>query len=125
MKRRKGPSLFQFEHRGEALAPLAHFHRRLIMIGGLMALVIMASLLIGVVGYHYFGEIESWVDCLYNASMILAGMGPVAELPTRNGKLFASAYALFSGITLLGSVGVLLSPVLHRLLHHFHVDTKE
>ncbi len=123
MKRRKGPSLLQFEHKKEKLAPLGEFHRRLAVSGGLTVAVIGVSLAIGVLGYHTLGEIDDWVDCVYNASMILGGMGPVDTLKTDGGKLFASAYALFSGITLLTSVGVLLAPVLHRLLHHFHVDT--
>jgi hypothetical protein len=65
------------------------------------------------------------VDCLYNASMILGGMGPVTELGTDAGKVFASAYALYSGVVLLASVGVLLAPALHRVLHHFHIPTDE
>lgn len=125
MRRGVKRGLLEFEHRRETLAPVQAFRQRLIASGGLTAIIIGVSLLIGVLGYHYIGGIESWVDCVYNASMILGGMGPVTELTTDAGKLFASAYALFSGITLLTSVGVLLAPVLHRLLHHFHVETEQ
>ncbi|MEO5988322.1 MAG: hypothetical protein ABIU54_04905 [Candidatus Eisenbacteria bacterium] len=125
MKRRKGPSLLQFEHKHEKLAPLGELHRRLAVSGGLTVAVIGVSLAIGVLGYHYLGKLPSWVDCFYNASMILGGMGPVDTLQTDSGKMFASAYAIFSGVTLLTSVGVLLTPVLHRLMHHFHVETDE
>jgi hypothetical protein len=63
-----------------------------------------------------------WLDAFLNAAMILGGMGPVAPLQTPAGKLFAGLYALFSGMLLLVAVGVLLLPVLHRLLHTFHLD---
>ena len=114
-----------YEKRGEKLAPPDVFRTRLVRSGGLCAILIGVSLLIGVVGYRYIGGLISWVDCIYNASMILGGMGPVDPLTTDAGKLFASGYALFSGVTLLTSVGVLLAPVLHRLLHHFHVDAEQ
>lgn len=124
-KPRRGALWADYEQRGEKLAPPDVFRTRLVRSGGLCAIIISVSLAIGVLGYRYLGGLESWVDCIYNASMILGGMGPVDELRTNTGKLFASAYALFSGVTLLTSVGVLLAPVLHRLLHHFHVDEAE
>jgi hypothetical protein len=83
--------------------------------------IILFSLGIGMVGYHYL-ESLSWIDSLLNASMILGGMGPVNALQTDAGKIFASFYALYSGIILLASVGVLATPVFHRLLHRFHLE---
>jgi hypothetical protein len=74
-----------------------------------------------VYGYHYFGEL-SWLDALLNASMILSGMGPVNELRTTAGKLFATFYALFSGVAFITIVGVLFAPVIHRFLHKFHLE---
>jgi hypothetical protein len=62
---------------------------------------------------------------LYNAAMILGGMGPVAALHTNDGKVFASLYALYSGVTLLTSVGVLMAPAVYRMLHQFHIETEE
>jgi len=64
----------------------------------------------------------AWVDATVNAAMILGGMGPVNELHTNAGKLFAAAYALFSGIVFLVAIAVLLAPVVHRFLHRFHID---
>jgi hypothetical protein len=61
-----------------------------------------------------------WLDSLLNASMILGGMGPVDPIPSTSGKLFASFYALFSGLVFIGLSGFLLAPFVHRLLHHFH-----
>jgi hypothetical protein len=119
------PPVFGFERRHEPLAPRSKYHRRVIHASIVAGALIAVSLAIGVLGYHFFGGIQSWVDCIYNASMILGGMGPVADLKTNGGKLFASFYALYSGVTLLTSVGVLLAPALHRALHRFHVETEE
>jgi hypothetical protein len=81
---------------------------------------VAASLGIGVLGYRGL-EGMSTIDALLNASMILGGMGPVGELHTAAGKLFASAYALYSGMGFLVAAAVLFSPVIHRVLHRFHL----
>ena len=86
--------------------------------------LIASSLLIGMLGYHFF-EGLSWLDAFLNASMILSGMGPVNPLQTTAGKLFAGFYALYSGLLLILTSGLLLTPLVHRLLHSFHVDAKE
>jgi hypothetical protein len=117
--------MMRLERKHEPLASPERYHRRLFRASLVAAGVIVLSLVIGVLGYHWFGGIEDWVDCLYNASMILGGMGPATELKTRGGKIFASIYALYSGVTLLTSVGVLLAPALHRALHVFHIETEE
>jgi len=117
--------VFGFERRHEPLAPAHVYRRRLVRSGLVAAAIILGSLLLGVLGYRWAGGLESWMDCLYNASMILGGMGPVTELKTDAGKLFASVYALYSGVVLLASVGVFLSPVLHRILHRFHIATDD
>ncbi|HTR98015.1 MAG TPA: hypothetical protein VMH61_08940 [Candidatus Acidoferrales bacterium] len=114
-----------FERRHEPLAPLPVLRQRLLHSAAVAGSLISVSLVIGVVGYHWIGGLRSWVDCLYNASMILGGMGPVDELKSRSAKVFASAYAIYSGVVLLASVGVMISPLLHRLLHRFHLATDE
>jgi len=83
--------------------------------------IIAAALSIGVVGYHYLARF-SWVDSILNASMILGGMGPVGELPNDDAKLFASAYAIFSGLVFISVMGLMLGPLAHRMLHKFHLD---
>jgi hypothetical protein len=83
---------------------------------------VAVSWLIGILGYRLLEEF-SWIDSILNAAMILGGMGPVNPLRTDAGKLFASFYALFSGIIFLVSVGVFLTPIYHRLLHQFHLET--
>ena len=110
-----------FEHRHEPLLPRAAFVRRLIQFGAIAIGIVIGSLGLGVLGYHFVARL-SWIDSLLNAAMILGGMGPVDELHTNAGKLFASFYALFSGIVFLIAFGLLMAPVLHRLLHHFHLE---
>ena len=112
-----------FEHRRQPLlAPREFLHRQLLYF--LVALIIIiGSLILGVIGYHFL-EGFSWVDSLVNASMILGGMGPVNELHTVTGKLFASFYALYSGIIFLVTVGIIMAPLYHRFLHRFHLDSE-
>lgn len=84
-------------------------------------MVIVVMLGIGIGGYHWIAGL-SWVDSFLNASMILGGMGPVGLLSSTAAKVFASVYALVSGLILVGAVGLALAPVFHRLLHRFHID---
>jgi hypothetical protein len=106
------------------LPPHPVFLRRLARTFLLAVLIIGGSLSLGVLGYHHFAGLP-WVDALLNASMILGGMGPVDLLTTRTAKLFASAYALFSGVILLAAVAVMIAPLVHRFLHRYHLDLDE
>ncbi len=112
--------MHRFERRHEPLLPPRIFLRRLLVFLGVSLLIIGLSLGVGILGYHYTEHL-SWLDSLLNASMILGGMGPVDTIKTDAGKVFASFYALFSGMVFLVAVGVLLAPVVHRFLHAFHV----
>lgn len=120
-KPRRDP-IGRFERRKDPIAPRGTFLRRMLGSLGLGLLLVAIALGIGVVGYHVTGG-RGWLDSLYNASMILSGMGPVdggADVPDAE-KWFASFYALFSGVAFLGIVGVVFAPLFHRFLHHFHV----
>src|SRR4051812_29835427 len=100
-----------FEHRTDPLLSRSQFIRRLgrqLLRGGLL---LSLMLLIGIMGYHFF-ESLSWIDSIFNASMILSGMGPANELHTTGGKLFASVYAIFSGVVFIAMMGLLLTPVM-------------
>ena len=109
-----------YEHHKQPLASRKVFARRL-MRNGLIGLTLLAiSLFIGILGYHFLEDL-SWLDSFLNASMILGGMGPVNPVKTNAGKRFASFYALYSGVVLLASVGVLAAPIFHRFLHRFHL----
>ena len=113
--------LFHYEHRSQPLLSRRLFLRRLGRHALAAAGLIAGSLGLGVLGYHVF-EGLSWLDSLLNASMILGGMGPVSELHSRAGKLFASFYALFAGIVFLVTASVLLAPLAHRVLHRLHFE---
>ena len=113
-----------FEHRTKPLLPRKVFIFRVLRSLVLALAIIGASLGLGILGYH-FCESLSWLDALLNASMILTGMGPVNELHTVAGKLFASFYALFSGVVFITAVALLLAPVFHRFLHKFHLESDD
>ncbi len=123
MRRNGIKNRFTFEHKNEPLLPRDLFVKRIVKHLLLGAITIFFSLMIGIIGYHYFGGL-SWIDSLLNASMILGGMGPVNELHTDSGKIFASLYALFSGIIFLVTVGIIIAPAVHRFLHRLHIDEK-
>jgi hypothetical protein len=106
------------------ILPLKDFIKRVIKYFLFSSLLIVLSLAIGTLGYHYYGKI-SWIDGFYNASLILTGMGPVNEMHTTSAKLFASFYALFSGIVFLSTVAVIFAPIAHRLLHILHIPDEE
>lgn len=84
-------------------------------------LMIAFSLVLGMIGYHYF-ENMNWTESYVNAAMILSGMGPVTPLQTDAGKIFAGSYALFSGVIFLVIIAVIFAPVVHHFLHKFHMD---
>ena len=112
-----------FEHRHEKLLPRRLFLLRMARWTAIAFAVVFGSLVVGVCGYHYLDGLP-WIDSLLNASMILGGMGPVDPLKTDAGKVFASLYALYSGLALIAVVGLLLTPVIHRFLHKFHIADK-
>lgn len=110
-----------FKHTQRKLAPFSVFVKRLIFSIIISLIVILVALAAGIAGYHWIAGF-GWVDSLLNASMILGGMGPVGELQTTGAKIFASIYALLSGLVFVGVMGVMISPILHRMLHWFHID---
>lgn len=118
----EGAKLLGFERRTQPLLDRSAFARRLAASCGVAALLIGLSLLAGMCGYRYF-EGMSWVDAFVNAAMILSGMGPLTALRTTSGKVFAGLYALYSGLALILATGLILAPVVHRVLHRFHVDS--
>ncbi|HBF35098.1 TPA: hypothetical protein DDW35_11110 [Candidatus Sumerlaeota bacterium] len=110
-----------FEKKHHKVLPLHRFAWRMAVFIAWAQLLVLGALLLGVGGYHWIAQF-SWVDSILNASMILAGMGPMGELKSDGAKLFAAAYALFSGLVFILLMGVMLAPILHRVLHMFHVD---
>jgi len=110
-----------YEHRKEPLLTRAQFARRVLWHLAVALGAIAVALSIGVVGYHVLAGF-GWIDSLLDASMILGGMGPVGELRSDGAKIFASLYALFSGLFFIAMLALLLAPFLHRLAHRLHVD---
>ncbi|MDI1355253.1 MAG: hypothetical protein PSX36_10055 [bacterium] len=117
------------EHKNSAISHVKklprvkHFAKKLFLTFLLGLVFLIFSLSIGILGYHYF-FLLSWTDSLYNASMILTGMGPVDKAPDDSAKLFASFYAIYSGVAFLSIVAVILSPIAHRFLHKFRIDVE-
>ena len=114
----------RYERRHEKLAPVPVFIKRLAAAIGIAVLLITCVLFAGISGYHWLAGLN-WVDSLLEASMILGGMGPVNQLSSTSSKVFASVYALFSGLFFIGIMGIVLGPVVHRMLHKFHLDEKD
>jgi hypothetical protein len=112
-----------YEHSKDRLLTKKQFAHRVAGHFVMASLSIAIALGIGVVGYHVLAGLP-WVDSLLNASMILAGMGPVDDLRSGPAKVFASMYALFSGLLFIAVLGVVLAPFAHRLLHRLHVADK-
>jgi len=112
-----------FEQHHEPLLPAHVFIRRLIGFGGLALGLTLTWWTVGILGYHFLAGL-SWVDAILNAAMIVGGMGPVDTLTTVAAKLFASVYAVCSGVVFIGVAGILFVPVAHRILHHFHLEAE-
>jgi hypothetical protein len=110
-----------YEHRKQPLATMGVFYRRVLMNILYASVVIIVSLMIGIIGYHYTANIP-WLDSVHNSSMILGGMGPVVEIKTVAGKWFSSFYALFCGVVFITNIGIILAPAMHRLFHRLHIE---
>jgi hypothetical protein len=115
--------MFNYEKKDQPLASHAKFGSRLAINVGAAALVITAAMMLGMAGYGWFEGMDA-VDAFANSAMILSGMGPLSPLLTTGGKIFAGLYAIFCGLLFFGIAALVLAPVLHRVLHIFHVNDK-
>jgi hypothetical protein len=116
------PGVTRFEHHGQPVVSRRKFVRRMVIAMGLWVILTFAGLAVGIAGYAAF-EGMSFIDAFVNAAMIRSGMGPLGELKTTAGKIFAGCYAIFSGLIIVIATGVVLAPIFHRVLHCFHVET--
>jgi hypothetical protein len=120
-----------FEHKKEPLASASKYRERLFKYFLIAMSLLVFSLLIGTVGYWYFGQQNiktdkpSWIDAFLCASMILTGMGPIGSTESDAGKIFSALYAIYSGVTFLSVMGIFFAPIVHRFLHVLHVDDEE
>lgn len=117
------PRLFKYERKGQPVISRRAFARRLAKNAAFSFGLIAVSLLAGMAGYHFL-EHQGWVDAFANAAMILSGMGPLGQLNSTSGKIFAGVYALYSGLALILAIGVLIAPIVHRFLHQFHMEAE-
>jgi hypothetical protein len=113
-----------YESRRQRLASPAVFRARLMRSGTLGLVLVLISLGVGMAGYAGF-ESLSLLDAFLDASMILSGMGPLHEPKTVAGKIFAGCYAIYSGFAVLAIAAVMFAPVIHRVLHRFHLEEDE
>ena len=111
-----------YEHISKPVLPRKQFISRLALAMLVGATLIVFSLVIGMLGYRYFFPKLDWADAFVNTAMILSGMGPMSPLHTDAAKLFAGCYAIYCGIALIATTGVILAPVIHRALHKFHLE---
>jgi hypothetical protein len=114
-------SLYRLERKDQRLLARSEFGQRLAASFAAASTIIAGSLAVGMAGYHYF-ESLSWIDSYVNAAMILSGMGPLDPPKSWGGKFFAGTYALYSGLVVILAAGVLFTPVVHRMLHKFHLE---
>ena len=124
MAKSKRQSWQSLERRSDKLAPVSIYVQRIVASLALAFILILIALSVGIAGYHLIAGFN-FVDSLLEASMILGGMGPVRELPNDGSKIFASFYALFSGVIFIALMGIILSPIAHRVMHKFHIDEKD
>ncbi|MBX7202234.1 MAG: hypothetical protein IT240_00035 [Bacteroidia bacterium] len=111
----------KFENRKQKLIPFPLFLKRMGRFSVFSLSLIALSVLAGTLGYRYFGGM-SWLNSFYMASMILSGMGPIADLNSVAGKLFSSFYALYSGLAFLSISAIFFTPIVHRILHALHIE---
>ncbi len=114
----------KLERRNQHIISNQRFLYRLLKYNLFSILLISISLGIGMFGYHFIGRI-SWLDSFHMSSMILTGMGPVAEMKTTGAKIFSSCYALYSGVAFLSITAVFFAPIIHRLLHLMNIDIED
>lgn len=109
-----------FENQSQPLMTRLQFVLRFLRSAAIGSAIIFGSLFLGMLGYRQF-EGMNWTDAFLNASMLLSGMGPISAPATENGKLFAGMYALYSGFVVILASGIVFAPLVHRMLHRFHI----
>ncbi|HRI01483.1 MAG TPA: hypothetical protein PK006_10565 [Saprospiraceae bacterium] len=109
------------EHKKQKLISKKHFAYRMLLYALVSLFLVTLSILIGMLGYHYVAAL-SWIDSFHMSCLILTGMGPTNEMPSNSAKLFSSFYALYSGVAFLTMCAIILSPIVHRILHILHIE---
>jgi hypothetical protein len=113
-----------WETHEERMLPVRDFVVRLLKHFGISVVLVIASLGAGMLGYHHWNH-SAWIDAFLNASMLLGGMGPVGDMVYPAGKIFAGIYALYAGLVFLVSLALIITPVIHRVMHRFHLGDND
>jgi glucose-6-phosphate-specific signal transduction histidine kinase len=113
-----------YEHRSHPPLALRRFVLRMLRHFALAAALLVFSLWIGMAGYEHYEHL-AWRDAFLNAAMLLGGMGPVNNPVTPAGKLFAGCYALYAGLIFIFTAGIILAPLVHRMLHLLHCEERK
>ncbi len=116
--------MFEFERKSQPLLPRREFLTRVAASALFGLAMVVVSLLVGMLGYHFLEKL-GWLDAFLNAAMLLGGMGPLEQPRTDAGKLFAGLYSLYAGLAVLVIAGVVFAPVFHRFLHRFHLEAPQ
>jgi hypothetical protein len=113
-----------FEHKSQPLLPQREYYHRIARSALAGIALVVPSMAIGMLGYHVL-EGRSWLDAFLDAAMLMGGMGPVTTPVTAAGKLFAGTYAIFCGLVVILVAGVMMSPIIHRGMHRFHLEQED
>jgi len=108
-----------YEHKSHPTLPLKQFAQRVLRHAAVALALLLFSLALGMASYMDFESLP-WRDAFLNAAMLMGGMGPVDAPHTDGGKVFAGLYALYAGLLFLIIAGIVLTPVVHRVMHRFH-----
>ena len=112
-----------YEHRTAPVLPWPVFVRRMLRHGGFVLILAMVSIAVGMLGFHVLA-LQTWLDAYLNSAMLLGGMGPVGDIKSDAGKVFAGLFALYAGLAFIIAFATLSAPVLHRLLHKLHAEER-
>lgn len=110
-----------YETKKEAMLSARQFLLRMMWHIVLAVLIILVAICLGIAGHMWF-EPVAWHDAILNVSLILAGIGPVLLPETVSGKLFFAVYTVMASLVFVALIGVVMAPVMHRLIHKFHLD---
>lgn len=107
----------------ELLSRSAFLKRVAVHVVAALALAAIAMIL-GILGHMIFEDI-SFHDAVMNTAFVLGGIGLITVPSTAMGKLFIALYSFMTGLFFVASIGVILAPLAHRIIHKFHLDAEQ
>jgi hypothetical protein len=111
-----------YESRKDQVISRHRFALRL-LVHLLIALAFVAlSLVASILGYLWIETNAPWHDVALNMAMMASGIGPIMIPESVHGKVFLAVYSAYIGVVFAAVLGLVMAPILHRVLHVFHVD---